>query len=213
MRLGYDDDTQAEECALAIQEAGAGELVVHGRTRAQGYKPPAFWDRIADVRRALAIPVIANGEIWTVEDARRCRLESGCADLMIGRGAVQDPGLALAIAADELASGPGAAGESTGLGWSQCVPLLLGFIDLVEARIERRAQAGRVKQWLFYLRHRHEEAARLYADLRRVEDLEVMRVGVRASLGQGARVEVDSGLGAGPDTGPAMAGGIETACA
>ena len=51
---------------------GAGELVVHARTKAQAYKPPAYWERIADIRAAVKIPVVANGEIWTVEDARRC---------------------------------------------------------------------------------------------------------------------------------------------
>jgi tRNA-dihydrouridine synthase C len=93
-------------------------LVVHGRTRAQGYKPPAYWARIADVRGVVDIPVVANGEIWTVADAQRCRAESGCHDLMLGRGMVSDPGLAWDIlAADGLAE--------TGRGpcWADLQPL------------------------------------------------------------------------------------------
>ncbi|MEY4564304.1 MAG: hypothetical protein RLZZ618_3581, partial [Pseudomonadota bacterium] len=97
MRLGVNDSLRAVECAQAIAEAGADEIVVHGRTKADGYKPPAYWARIGDVRAAVKVNVVANGEIWTVDDARRCREESGCTDLMLGRGMVCDPGLALAI--------------------------------------------------------------------------------------------------------------------
>ncbi|MGH8803715.1 MAG: tRNA dihydrouridine synthase, partial [Polaromonas sp.] len=84
MRLGFNDDSRALECALAIAGGGADELVVHARTKAQAYKPPAYWERIADIRAAVRIPVVANGEIWTVEDARRCRQASGCDMLMLG---------------------------------------------------------------------------------------------------------------------------------
>ena len=77
MRLGYHDDSRAIECALAIANGGADELVVHARTKAQAYRPPAYWERIADIRAAVNIPVIANGEIWTVADAAACRAASG----------------------------------------------------------------------------------------------------------------------------------------
>lgn len=97
MRLGYDDDALARECAQAMASGGAGELVVHARTKADGYRPPAYWERIPAIRAAVSIPVVANGEIWTVQDAQRCRALSGCDALMLGRGAVADPGLALAI--------------------------------------------------------------------------------------------------------------------
>ena len=73
--------------------------MVHARTKADGYRPPAYWELIPQVRDAVRIPVVANGEIWTVEDAQRCRAVSGCDALMLGRGAVADPGLARAIRA------------------------------------------------------------------------------------------------------------------
>ncbi|MEY3513656.1 MAG: hypothetical protein RL420_679, partial [Pseudomonadota bacterium] len=50
MRLGFDHDQQAEECALALEAGGAGEIVIHARTKADGYRPPAYWPRIADIR-------------------------------------------------------------------------------------------------------------------------------------------------------------------
>jgi tRNA-dihydrouridine synthase C len=105
MRLGYEDDSRALECALALAQGGASELVVHARTKADGYRPPAYWERIPALREAVAVPVIANGEIWTPADAERCRRVSGCDGLMLGRGMVVDPGLALAIRARRRAGG------------------------------------------------------------------------------------------------------------
>ncbi len=104
MRLGYADDRQAEDNALAIEAAGASEIVVHARTKVHGYRPPAYWERIADLRGVVKLPLVANGEIWTVDDALRAQAASGCTSLMLGRGMVADPGLALAIRA-RLAGG------------------------------------------------------------------------------------------------------------
>lgn len=164
MRLGYEDDARAVECALAIEAGGAGELVVHARTKAQAYKPPAYWERIADIRAAVRIPVVANGEIWTVEDARRCREASGCDVLMIGRGAVRDPGLGLAIKADM-------AGEHhSAVGWPALLPLIDEFWHIVCSRLETRARAGRLKQWLNFLRRRFPEAEVAYQAIKTVND-------------------------------------------
>lgn len=166
MRLGFNDDTLAEDCARAIADAGADELVVHARTKAHGYRPPAYWDRIADVRAAVAIPIVANGEIWSVEDARRCREASGCDDLMLGRGIVADPGLALAILADQGRAVEGLREPS----WAELQPLLAVFWQLILAEIEPRARAGRMKQWLNYLRKRHPEAEQAFAQIRTLTD-------------------------------------------
>lgn len=167
MRLGFNDDSRAVECALAIAGGGADELVVHARTREQAYRPPAYWERIADIRAAVRIPVVANGEIWTLDDARRCREASGCDMLMLGRGAVRDPGLGLAI----KASMNGAAAESAaGISWPQLVPLLAEFWRLVCARLDARSRAGRLKQWLNFLRRRFPEAQAAYQRLKIVND-------------------------------------------
>ena len=164
MRLGFNDDSRAVECALAIAGGGADELVVHARTKAQAYRPPAYWERIADIRAAVRIPVVANGEIWTVDDARRCRQASGCESLMLGRGAVTDPGLGLAI----KASMGGAALPA--VGWPQLVPRLAEFWHIVCIRLDARAGAGRLKQWLNFLRRRFPEAEIAYQQLRTIND-------------------------------------------
>jgi tRNA-dihydrouridine synthase C len=171
MRLGYNDDARALDCALAIAESGADELVVHARTKAQAYRPPAYWDRIADIRAVVRIPVVANGEIWTVDDARRCRQASGCNMLMLGRGAVTDPGLGLAIKADM--SGAALASLeplSPGIRWAELLPLLGAFWQVVCSRLDSRSRAGRLKQWLNFLRRRFPEAEAAYQLLKPIND-------------------------------------------
>ncbi len=164
MRLGYLDDSRAVECALAIAQGGADEMVVHARTKAQAYRPPAYWERIADIRAAVTIPVVANGEIWSVDDARRCREVSGCNMLMIGRGAVVDPGLGLAIKADMNHT------QTDAVTWAQLLPLVLDFWHIVTTRLDNKAQAGRLKQWLNFLRRRFPEAEVAYQAIKTINN-------------------------------------------
>jgi tRNA-dihydrouridine synthase C len=166
MRLGYHDDARALDCARAIADGGAGELVVHARTKAQAYRPPAYWERIADIRAVVSIPVVANGEIWTVADAHRCSEASGCDMLMLGRGAVADPGLALAIKASRSSM----ADRTDGVTWPELVPYLAEFWWLVCSRLDARSRAGRLKQWLNFLRRRFPEAEAAYQALKTVND-------------------------------------------
>ena len=180
MRLGLHDDRRAEECALALEAGGACEIVVHGRTKADGYRPPAYWKRIADIRAVVRIPVIANGEIWNVADALRCRAESGCADLMLGRGLVTNPGLALAIRAHDSAhhdaqsatqeenGSPGAPLPS--VSWEAMQPHMTDFWQIVCSHLERRQQAGRLKQWLNFLRHHYPQAQLAYEQVKALTD-------------------------------------------
>jgi tRNA-dihydrouridine synthase C len=167
MRLGYNDDSRAEECALAIEAAGASDLVVHARTKAHGYRPPAYWDRIADLRQHVRMPLVANGEIWTLADALRCREVTGCDRLMIGRGMVADPGLALAIAQHDAMT-TGAA--SSAVTWAQIVGLMRLFWQGIALRVAPRHRAGRLKQWLNYLRRVYPEAQDAFDQLRLLHD-------------------------------------------
>ncbi len=165
MRLGFNDDTLAEECAQAIEAGGASELVVHARTKAQAYQAPAYWDRIADIRAAVSIPLIANGEIWTVEDAERCMESSSTTMLMLGRGLVADPLLANAIMHMQA--------QAPLRQWSRVVPLIAPFWQVVRTQLDERAQAGRLKQWLNFMRRRYPEAQEAYDQLKSVTDLSV----------------------------------------
>lgn len=162
MRLGYRDESRLLDCARALADGGAGEIVVHARTQADGYRPPARWDRIARVREAVAVPVVANGELWTVDDARRCRAESGCDALMLGRGQVADPWLALAIRGEPAGAGSGA--------WADLLPLLRAFWDGLAADFAERHRPGRLKQWLNLLRRRFPAAQAAWERVREVEE-------------------------------------------
>jgi tRNA-dihydrouridine synthase B len=91
-RLGWDDDhINAVEFARRMEAAGAQMLTLHGRTRSQGYHGPARWDWIARVKASLSIPVIANGDIVSVESAVRCLTETGADGVMCSRGTLGYP--------------------------------------------------------------------------------------------------------------------------
>lgn len=97
MRLGLNDTALCLENAQAASTAGIASLTVHCRTKLDFYRPPARWewlDRIADV---VTVPIIANGEIWTVEDWQSLHSRHPCAGYMLGRGALSDPFLASRI--------------------------------------------------------------------------------------------------------------------
>jgi tRNA-dihydrouridine synthase C len=160
MRLGYMDDSRTLDVARAIHAAGAQEIVVHARTKADGYKPPAYWERIAAVRDAVPLTIIANGEIWTVEHAVLARERSGCEHLMLGRGIVADPGLALRVAGL----------RGTPLPWAELLPLMQIFFDQVRGYVAAKHQGGRLKQWLHYLKRAYPEADAAYLELRTVND-------------------------------------------
>jgi tRNA-dihydrouridine synthase C len=100
MRLGWDRVDSVFENAAMAAEGGAAWVTVHARTRTQGYAPPVYWPLIGKVRERLGIPVVANGDIRTLDDFRRCRDETGCRHFMLGRGALANPGLAGRVAAE-----------------------------------------------------------------------------------------------------------------
>ncbi len=169
MRLGVRDPARAAECAQALADGGARLLVVHARTKLDGYRPPAHWEWVARVADAVAVPVVANGEVWTAADWTRCRAVSGVADVMLGRGAVADPFLARRIRAGRLA--PPAA-EERDAEWCALLPLLGEFRDRVRRKVEARHAPGRIKQWLHLLARNYPGAQRLFAEIRGLRTLD-----------------------------------------
>lgn len=159
MRLGISDTALAIDCARALAEGGAASLVVHGRTKDHGYRPPAHWDWIARIADAVPVPVVANGEVWSVADWRRCRSVSGCADVMIGRGAVADPFLASRIKglAEEMPNSED---------WRRLLPSIREYWEKVHTRVLPCHAPGRLKLLVSYFRRTWPEAEGLYAAIR-----------------------------------------------
>jgi tRNA-dihydrouridine synthase C len=94
LRLGFDDPTAIFENAKRAEQGGASFITIHGRTKTQGYTPPAYWEPMLQVRQSLSIPVIANGEIFSLNDLIRCQQQSGAIHFMLGRSALANPTLA-----------------------------------------------------------------------------------------------------------------------
>lgn len=166
MRLGVRDTSRAIEAAQALADGGAQIIVVHARTKLDGYKPPAHWPWIARIAESVKVPVVANGEVWTVDDYLRCRSESGLVDVMIGRGAVADPLLVERIRC-RLDGRPATDPVQD---WSRLAPLVAEYWQRVLGHVEPRHAAGRLKQWLNLLRRVYPQAELLYQSLRPVRD-------------------------------------------
>ncbi len=92
IRLGWDDLSRNHvDNARRLEDNGASLIAVHGRTKSQGYGGQADWDAIAEVRQAVRIPVIGNGDVKTAADIARLRAHTGCDGVMIGRAAIGNP--------------------------------------------------------------------------------------------------------------------------
>jgi putative TIM-barrel protein, nifR3 family len=103
IRKGWDDSSvNAVTFAKHAEQSGAAAIAIHGRTRAQMYAPSADWSIIAQVKQAVALPVIGNGDIASAEDAARMVAQTGCDLVMVGRGALGNPWLFAQIRAQRL---------------------------------------------------------------------------------------------------------------
>lgn len=145
LRLGWDTTDAIDENATMAAEGGAAWLTIHARTRAAGYAPPVDWAAIGRVRRRLGVPVVANGDIWTVDDFRRCRDLTGCRHFMLGRGALADPRLPRLVAAElGLTCRPD---PITVIPWPVHLAKLVGWTEAIfGSRPEQTVR--RLKQWL-----------------------------------------------------------------
>jgi len=173
MRLGIDDARKAVDCALALEGGGVQELVVHARTKRDGYRPPARWDAVARIRESVRIPVIANGEVWTVADYHASRAATGCDDIMLGRGAVADPLLARRIRGSEDAH--------PGDHWPLVAAMILDFWAQVQRKVLPTQSPGRLKQWLGYLRRSYPQAGQVFAAVRALRTAQEVSLALRSA--------------------------------
>jgi tRNA-dihydrouridine synthase C len=160
IRLGFDDDSNSTEIIDAVQSAGASSLAIHARTKRDGYKPPAYWEKIPPLLKRLTIPVVANGEIWQVEDALLCQKRSGCTDLMLGRGALATPDLAAKIKAKVNNI------HYEALKWEHIVHHILHSSMHDDSANSEKYFSSRTKQWLGYLRRQYPQADKVFNEIK-----------------------------------------------
>jgi tRNA-dihydrouridine synthase C len=148
LRLGWDGVEAIDTNADMAAEGGAAWLTIHARTRTQGYAPPVYWARIGRVRERLGIPVVANGDIWTIQGFRRCREETGCRHFMLGRGALANPGLAHRIAVQlGIVRGEPDAEAGSVIDWPSHLEQLVAWTADITGHAPERT-LHRLKQWL-----------------------------------------------------------------
>ncbi|AIA71617.1 tRNA dihydrouridine(16) synthase DusC [Pectobacterium atrosepticum] len=156
IRLGWDSGARQFEIADAVQQAGASELAVHGRTKEDGYKAECInWQAIGEIRQRLQIPVIANGEIWDWQSAQDCMATTGCDAIMLGRGALNVPNLSRVIKYNEPR-----------MPWPEVMLLLQKYVRLEKQGDTGMYHVARIKQWLGYLRKEYDDATELFSEIR-----------------------------------------------
>ena len=169
IRLGFDHADYLPEIVERVADAGANELCIPARTRADGYKPPAYWHFIGQLTHPESTELIVNGEIWTVSDAWEALRQSRCRSLMLGRGGLAQPDLALQI--QQVISKSRTAAPP--MGWQDVLVLIERFYRESDSQNPKYA-GNRTKQWLGYLRKQYTGANQLFLDIKRLRDVEAI---------------------------------------
>ncbi len=141
VRLGWESAEHLAEIAKNAEAGGAAWLTVHARTRVQLYRPPVDWAALGRAREAVRIPVVANGDITTVDELRRCAAQSGCHAFMIGRGSMGRPWLFRQVRGLEPLA--------PDLDLPRYREILRDYVArLLAAGASEHGALGRLKQWL-----------------------------------------------------------------
>lgn len=164
IRLGLENRDSYLENSQALAEGGISELAVHARSKQDGYRPPAYWPLVSEIRDALSIPVVINGEIWNADQALQAQTQSQCNDVMLGRGALALPNLAATIKQGAPA-----------MSWAQVVELLLDYSALEVEGDKGVYYPNRIKQWLRYLKEQYPQAHTLFAEVRTLKHTDDIR--------------------------------------
>ncbi|MDO5687645.1 MAG: tRNA-dihydrouridine synthase [Neisseria sp.] len=167
MRLGFDHTDLAIDCARAIAVGGAQSLTVHARTKIQAYAPSAQWQWFAPLQAAIDIPLIANGDIFSLQDFIRLQTYCTPAGIMLGRGALMRPDLARQIQAYLHGQ------EVIAYAEAELLSVIRQFFDLCCAHDPHGQYApSRLKQWLPLLCEAHPFFAALLQQIRPCRTIE-----------------------------------------
>lgn len=173
VRLGWDSAEQCFEIADAVQQGGANEITVHGRTKVDGYRAERInWQAIGDIQKLLQIPVIANGEIWDFESAKKCQEVTACQALMIGRGALNTPNLSRVVKYNVPK-----------MPWHEVLQLLFQYVNMENEQDTGFYHVARIKQWLRYLDKEYLEAVELFEILKTEHGYDGLKAHIERAVG------------------------------
>lgn len=161
VRLGFEDKSLCKDIAQAVDGAHADQLVIHARTRNEGYRPPAHWEYIGQMKDVVKLPVVANGDIWSVEDYMRCKSVSGVQDVALGRSLLARPDLALLIRAHIKGE------EHCPMEWNDVFSQFLMPLFEMYCNQSSSLALGRLKQSLKSLTRHFPEAQDLFENIKR----------------------------------------------
>ena len=145
IRLGFENETLLFENVAAIEAAGVGTLTIHGRTKKDGYKPPARWEKIGEIQDKTKMTVVANGDIIDTESLLRCQAITGCQHFMIGRGSLNNPFIFQQLRAKLN-------GEESDIDKAVFIKLFDSYSNELKQHYDEVAALGRLKQWCGHLR-------------------------------------------------------------
>ncbi len=161
IRLGCENPNLLFENIKALEEANVSWITVHCRTKEQGYRPPAHWQWINLIKEKSKIPLVVNGDIFTLEDFHRCQKLTNADAFMIGRGALKNPFLFKKIREHIAFS------DSHKYDWQHVSDLIFNLHHKAELKINSAFAAARTKQWLKYLSLESSEARLVFENTKR----------------------------------------------
>jgi tRNA-dihydrouridine synthase C len=163
VRLGFDDTSNSQEIFDAVEQAGASSIAIHARTKRDGYRPPAYWEKIKPLKAKSNMEVVANGEIWNFDHYQACRDRSDCEHIMLGRGALAKPDLAFEISQrrSNKAYHP--------LKWQNILEHIIDSSMHCDGSNSEIYFASRTKQWLSYLKIEYPEAEQFFESIKRLK--------------------------------------------
>ena len=179
IRTGWDTENRnCVEIAKIAEQSGIQALTVHGRTRACKFEGVAEYDSIKAVKQAVSIPVIANGDVFRLQDYIDIRTQSGCDDVMLGRGAVMRPDLARQIRqylhGEEV---------QAALFDDEIIVWIAQFIELcLQYEPQGKYAVARLKQWLGMMCDVYPEAESLFQAIRTLREIEPIRAHIRTLI-------------------------------